>query len=191
MVPDLIQLGVRQPQARGEFDPSLLAVDRGFKAAMADIDEGEELVDGEEVGDAVAELRRHGAGIIRKRPGGVAGLPAASVLQRLRQIPVIERRKRLDAGFEQRIDEPAVEVETLCVGLTGAARKDPRPGNGEPVGLDAHLPHQPDVIPVAMIVIVGDVGVIAIPDLARRMRVGIPDRCAAAVFPDGALDLKR
>ena len=37
----------------------------------------------------------------------------------------------------------------------------------------------------------GDNADIAIPDLARRMRVGIPDRCAAAVFPDGALDLKR
>src|SRR5260370_30440078 len=125
MVPDLIQLGVRQPQARREFDPPLLAVDRGFNSAMADVDEGEELVDGEEVGDAVAELRRHMAGIICKCLGGVARLPAASVLQRLRQIPVIERRKRFYAGFEQRIDEPAGEVETLCVGLTGAVAKSP------------------------------------------------------------------
>ena len=158
---------------------------------MAYIHEGEELVDREEALDPVAELPRHIAAIVRKRFGGVARLPSALVLQRLRQVPVVESRKRFDAGLEKRVDKAAVEVEALWIRLTDAVGKDSRPGDGETIVLDAHILHEPYIIPVAMIVIVGDVGVIAVPDLARRMRVGIPDRCAATVFLYGALDLKR
>jgi hypothetical protein len=50
------------------------------------------------------------------------------------------------------------------------------------LGLDAHILHEPHIVLVAMIVIVRDVGVVAASDLARRMRVGVPDRRAAAVF---------
>ena len=41
------------------------------------------------------------------------------VLQRLRQVPVVERGERLDAGREQLIDQSAVEVEALGVRLAG------------------------------------------------------------------------
>src|SRR6266404_7324850 len=173
------------------FDPDLLAVDRHLGPTMAYIHEGEELIDREETRDPVAKLPRDIAGIIRKRFGGVAGLPSALVLERLRQVPVVERRKRFDAGFEQRIDQAAVEVETLRIRLTDAVGKDSRPGDREPIALDAHVLHEPHIILVAMIMIVGDIGVVAVPDLARRMRVAIPDRGAATVFPYGALDLKR
>src|SRR3981189_3796047 len=102
------------------FDPDFLAVDRHVDPAMAYIHEGEELVDREEALDPVAELPRHAAGIVRKRLGGIAGLPSALVLQRLRQVPVVECRKRFDAGFEQRIDEAAGEVEGPCIWLNDA-----------------------------------------------------------------------
>src|ERR1700730_18117423 len=158
---------------------------------MAYIHEGEELVDREEALAPAAELPRHIAGIVRKRFGGVVRLPSALVLQRLRQVPVVESRERVDAGVGRRAGEAEEEVEALWIRLTDAVGKDTRPGDGETIVLDAQILHEPDIIPVAMIVIVGDVGVIAGPDLARRMRVGIPDRCAATVFLYGALDLKR
>src|SRR5216684_588333 len=173
------------------FDPDFLAVDHHVDPTMPDIHEREELVDREEALDPVAELPRDIAGIIGKRFGGVAGLPSALVLERLRQVPVVEGRKRFDAGFEQRIDQAAVEVEALWIRLTDAVGKDSRPGDREPIALDAHVLHQPHIILVAMIMIVREIGVVAVPDLARRMRVAIPDRGAATVFPYGALDLKR
>src|SRR5258708_37324505 len=108
------------------FDPDLLAVDRHLGPTMAYIHEREELIDREETRDPVAKLPRDVAGIIRKRFGGVAGLPSALVLQRLRQVPVVKGRKQFDAGFEQRTDHAAVEVETRRIQLTDAAWEDTR-----------------------------------------------------------------
>ena len=45
--------------------------------------------------------------------GDVAVAPAAAVLQRLRQVPVVERDERRDAALQQRVDELAVEVQAL------------------------------------------------------------------------------
>src|SRR5882757_143625 len=173
------------------FDSDLPAVNHHFGATVAYIHEGEELVDREEVLSPVAERPGHIAGIIRKRFGGVARLPPALVLKRLRQVPVIESRKGFDAGFEKRIDEAAVEVEALCIRLTEAAGKDSWPGDGETVRLNPQILHEPQIILVAMIVIDRDIRVVAVPDLARRVRVAVPDRCAATVFLYSALDLKR
>src|SRR5258708_35827903 len=124
------------------FDPDLFAVDRHLGPTMAYIDEGEELIDREETRDPVAKLPRDIAGIIRKRFGGVAGLPSALVLQRLRQVPVVKGRKRFHAGFEQRIDQAAGEVETLRIRLTDPRGEDSAPGDREPRTLVAHVPHQ-------------------------------------------------
>ena len=43
--------------------------------------------------------------------------------------------------FEQLVDQPTVEVEALGVGLTGALRKDPRPGDREPISSGADVLH--------------------------------------------------
>ena len=61
--------------------------------------------------DAVAEGRGHDVGVlgevVRRRPLR----PATVVLERLGQVPVVQRHVRVDAGGEQLIDEPVVEVE--------------------------------------------------------------------------------
>ena len=45
----------------------------------------------------VAERAVHERGVLGEPGGGVAGRPAAGVLERLRQVPVVEREPRLDA----------------------------------------------------------------------------------------------
>ena len=47
-------------------------------------------------------------GVVGEAPGGVALGPAAALFERLRQVPVVERREGADAGGEQRVDEAAV-----------------------------------------------------------------------------------
>ena len=69
--------------------------------------------------DAVAEPAGDRLGVLDERLGGRARRPAAGVLERLRQVPVVERRERLDAVREQLVDEPVVEVEP---GLVHACR---------------------------------------------------------------------
>ena len=84
--------------------------------------------------DAVAELLGHVAGVLGERVHGVLRLPAAvAVLQRLRQVPVIQRRERLDPGRQQLVDETVVEVEALLVRRARALGEDPRPGDPEAV----------------------------------------------------------
>ena len=66
----------------------------------------------------------------------VAVEPAAAVVQRSRQIPVIQRRHRLDAVREQAIDEPLVEVEARRVDATGALRQHAAPRDAEAIGAE-------------------------------------------------------
>ncbi|MET3989378.1 hypothetical protein ABID65_001004 [Bradyrhizobium sp. S3.9.2] len=102
---------------------------------------------------------------------------------------MIERRIGLDAVREQLVDEPVVEIEPLRIGLARSIRKHPRPRNREAVGLDAERLNQRDVVLVAVIVLVGAVAGRAVLDLAGRVAENVPDRLAAAVLVDGALDL--
>ena len=57
----------------------------------------------------VAELARHQRGVVAEPAHGVAAAEAADVLERLGEVPVEQRRARLDAVVEQQLDEPVVE----------------------------------------------------------------------------------
>src|SRR5699024_86543 len=61
----------------------------------------------------------------------------------------------------------------------------------KPVMPDAEIPDQLNVFLVAVIMLVGAVAGGLVLDLAGRVRKGVPDRAAAAVLVDGALDLIR
>ena len=115
--------------------------------------------------------------------------PAETVLQRLRQVPMVQRHIRRDAVRQQFVQQPIIEVETLRVRRAVPVRKHARPRNRETIGLDAQILDQANVFLVAMIVIVGLIGIAAVFDLARLMGESIPDRAAASVFKHGALDL--
>src|SRR5262249_15950528 len=72
-----------------------------------------------------------------------------------------------------------------------ALRKDARPGDGEAIGVGAKRTHERHVLLVSMVVIVGDVSGVAVLDLARRVREGVPDRRTLAVLVPRAFDLVR
>ena len=50
--------------------------------------------------DPVTERVVHARGVLREQVRGVPVDPAAALLERLRQVPVVERQPRLDAGTE-------------------------------------------------------------------------------------------
>jgi hypothetical protein len=96
---------------------------------VAELHEGGELVDGEEVPHPIAKLPGHIAGVVAEGLGGVAGLPAAVlVLEGLGEVPVVQGGERLDAVGEQLIDQARVEIQALGVGGAGALGEDARPG---------------------------------------------------------------
>ena len=65
--------------------------------------------------------RRDDLGVLREGVDGLAGRPAAAILERLRQVPVVQRDERLDAVREQLVDEAVVEVEAGLVHAAAAA----------------------------------------------------------------------
>ena len=69
------------------------------------------LVEDHPVLHPVAERVGHHADVLLEPADDVAVRPAAAVLERLGQVPVVQRDPRFDAGFEARVDDPGVEVE--------------------------------------------------------------------------------
>ena len=119
----------------------------------------------------------------------VAVRPAAFVLERLRQVPVVQRRERPDAIREQFIHKPVVIIEARLVHLPFALGKDPRPGDAEAVAAKPKLFHERYVFLVAVVLIAGDVARISVHDSSRLVREAVPDRLAFPVLIPRALDL--
>ena len=133
------------------------------------------------VPDPVAESLEADSGITGERLRRLPRKPAVGdELIDDRQIPVVERRIRLNAVLEQRIDQIAVKGDAGRIGRSDAVRNDPRPCDRETVAGDAELRHELDVLPVTVIVVAGDVGGVAVQDFAGRARVDIPGREPAA-----------
>ena len=149
------------------------------------------LVDRAPVLDPVPEPERHQGGVLGEAVGGLPVQPAAAVLERLRQVPVEQRGHRLHPGGEQLVDEPVVERQPLGVRPAAALGLDPRPGDGEPVAADAEVPHQRDVLAVAVVVVAGLLAAAAVGDAAGLRAEGVPHAGAAAILVDGTLDLVR
>ena len=84
--------GGSRPRPRG-----IAEAGRVHAVAVAEDGHDLRLVQGDPAADAVAERLGHDRGVVAEALGGVADRPAALVLQRLRQVPVVERGDRLDA----------------------------------------------------------------------------------------------
>ena len=132
-----------------------------------------------------------GLGVLDERLGGRARRPAARVLERLRRVPVEERRERLDPVREQLVDEPVVEVEARLVHPAAPLGKHARPRDREAERVEPELAHQRDVLAVAVVEVARDLAGVAVPHLAGRRAEAVPDALAAAVLVGRALDLVR
>src|SRR5205807_1104154 len=128
--------------------------------------------------------------VLREPLDDVAFGPAASVLQRLGEIPVVERRERHDAALAQPLRQTTVEVDPLLVDGAATVGLDARPRDGEAVRLQAKVAHEIEVLSPAVVVLARRVTRVAAGHVARRCREAVPDRLAPAVGPRRALDLE-
>src|SRR5262249_15265089 len=140
---------------------------REHAVAMAQFHEHRALIEREEVPRPVAELLGTVAAMGGECRGGAAPSPPAAILQRLRQVPVIERREWRDAVGDEVVEEPVVEIEALRIWRAGALREYPRPRNREPIRSSGEGLHRLHVVSISVIVIIGDVAVVVGADLSR------------------------
>ena len=123
--------------------------------------------------------------------GDVAIQPAAAVVERGGEVPVVERGHREDARLAQCVDEAAVEIETFLIHAARAVGEDAAPGNTEAVSLQAEAFHDGNVFGIAVVVIAGHVAGVAIGHAAGRVAEAVPDARAGAVRERRPFDLIR
>ena len=101
--------------------------------AVAPIGDDPRLIDGDPGGYRVPQCAEDHLRVRRKPPGHLPVRPAATVLQGLRQVPVVEGGHGADAALQQPIHQPLVEIQPLLIDAAGARRLHARPGDGEAV----------------------------------------------------------
>ena len=121
--------------------------------------------------------------------GRVAVPPTALVLQRLRQVPVIERRQRGDAVAVQRVHQPAVVVEARLVRRPPPFGLDPGPRHRESVRPHPQAGHERHVLLVPVVLVARDVPGVPVTDRAGDPAERVPDGGAASVLVHRPLDL--
>ena len=182
---------MRQVHVMGGLAESAAIGQPGRMPGHAVTEQGEDrwLVEGREAPHAIAVARGDQRSIVGEPSGDVAVEPSAPVLERLRQVPVIQAEPGFDAGRQQPVDQAIVEGEAGLVHRPASRRHDARPGDGEPVGLHADPAHQRNVLGEAMVVVAGDIAGIAIGDAAGNPAIAVPDAGAPPVGRGGAFDL--
>src|SRR5215208_5918687 len=179
-----------QEVVSGSEGPGAVFVSRGVDPkAVTHPGRDPGLVQGDPEPYAIREGFVDDSSVLRKALARVPVDPAACILKRLRQVPMIEREHGFDGALSQAVDEPAVKVEAVLIGLTAPLGLDAGPGHGEAVGLHPELAHQVEVFFQAVILVAGDVARIAVDDLARGMAERVPDGRAAAAFVHCTFDL--
>jgi hypothetical protein len=162
-----------------------------LSAAVAQEGDHPGLVVRDEALDAVAEPAGDELRVLAERLRGGALRPAAGVLERDREVPVVKRRHRLDPAPEQLVDEPVVEVEPGGVRRAAPLWQHPRPRDGEAERRQTEVAHQRHILAVAVVEVARDRAGVAVQDLAVGGGEAVPDALAAAVLRYRALDLVR
>ena len=98
---------------------------------------------------------------------------------------------RRDAALEHRIDQAIIKINATCVHRAEPVRHDAGPGDRQPVIFDAEPGHQIEIFAVTMVVIAGDVEIVAVMRRAGLAGERVPHGRALAVLGGSALDLGR
>src|SRR5919204_591664 len=184
---------VRQQEVMrdAQREPPVLRSGRLRPVRMAEEGGHPRLVVRDPVVDGVTELVEHDLRVLGEPLDDVARSPTARILQRLRQIPVVERREWDDLALAQPGGETAVEVQALAIRAAAAVRLDSRPRDREAVALQPERPHQVEVLAPAEVVLARGLAGVAAVHVPVLRSEAIPDRLAAPVDLRRALDLVR
>mmetsp|Transcript_149053 Transcript_149053/g.271273 ORF Transcript_149053/g.271273 Transcript_149053/m.271273 type:complete len:203 (+) Transcript_149053:476-1084(+) len=96
-------------------------------------------------------------------------------LQCGRQVPVVDGHPRLDAMLKTAVDHIHVKFDSLLIDRSFSIWYDSRPRDRQAVCLDTQISHELNVITETMIMIAGDVGVLAISNSSWLPDIIIPD----------------
>src|ERR1700760_1277556 len=122
------------------------------------------------------------AGIVREVVGQIPVWPSSPIFERLWKIPVIHRAPGPDASLKKSIDEAAVVIQSFHVRGAGPRRLNAWPRDGKTLALLVEAFGQCDVLPIAVVLIAGNIPCHAAPYLPGCMSESIPYRFALAIL---------
>src|ERR1017187_7604042 len=149
---------------------------------VAEIGDDPRLVEGDPPGYTVAECSADDRRVLGEVLGGLPPGPASGILERLGEIPVVERDHRLYPAVEQASNQSPVVIEALVIHRAGAGRLDSGPGDGESVGAHSELAQQVQVRAKPVVGVAGDVPGVTPAHLSRRAAESVPDGRPATAF---------
>src|SRR5688500_1615320 len=127
--------------------------------------------------------------VARQPLGDVAIEPAAAVVERFGEVPVVEGRVRSDLRLEQLVDESRIEIDPFPVDLTSTVGEDTPPRDAEAISVETELGHDRDIVLVAPVVVAGDVAGLVEKSVVGCVGEAVPDAAAGAVGGGRSFDL--
>ena len=119
--------------ARNEFRKQKPLPGRMDPVGVSELEHDLRLVERDKMRNTAGKMRRHHAREPRKAFRRPVILPAAGFLQRLRQLPVIERHPRRDAVCKAAVYHAVIVLEPGLVPPAVAVRVNARPACRKPV----------------------------------------------------------
>ena len=124
--------------------------------------------------DSITQVLCENASEIGIVTGKITIRPASTIFECLRKVPVINRAKRANAGFQYGVNEATVKVDALLIDETRACRLNACPRSREAVTFLVQALQDGDVFFVMVVVIAGNVASSAAFDFTDGMRKAIP-----------------
>ena len=116
--------------------------------------------------------------------------PTTGLLQRLRQVPVVQRDVRRNATRQQASNEPVVEGHALLAPRPGARRLHAGPSDREAIGSQPQADQEVQVVVETVVVVAGHLASATIENGAGLATEHVPDGIATPAFARCALYLK-
>ena len=156
---------------------------------MADAHKALRLVQGHPILYLVRQGFHHNFGVRCKPIRDLRVLPSALQIQRIRQIPMVQRYHRLNARGFQLPHKALIELNAFLVDFSRAIGQDAGPADREAVAFQPHLFHQGHIFTVAVVVVARLQRALVIFGVAGVQH--IPDARPAAILIPGAFHLCR
>lgn len=144
--------------------------------------EGHRLIQHHPVPHTVAKQAYAGCYIIAEPANNIPVRPPAFQLQRIGQVPVVQRYPGGYPQFQAQVNNSVVKVSPGLIQLAFAFGKKTTPGYGETIGRNAHAAHHHQIVHVTVVKVTGYITVFAIAYTAFGMGKYIPYRLAFTVF---------
>src|SRR2546423_15039207 len=160
-----------------------------FAGPVSKIGRAPGLIQGDPPVDAVSQQSRDYLCIIRKSECSLSVEPATFLVQRQREIPMIQGHKGRNTSCQECIYQTIIKIQTAPVDSSLSLGKNARPRDGEAIRIQTEFGHQRYIFWHTVVMVGCHISVLSVMYLARNSCELIPDRQATPILRGCAFNL--